>query len=479
MGKPDAPDDPFANYKKNDVTSKYPDAGGLTNGATADDPSKHAFPRAKENWSARQWHDIYAGTRKLDSAPLSDAGTTWSKISKVLAEGFAAIQRDMANIPDEQWSGDAAQAGRDATNQYVADSENLDAAVQSMSSNMFGLSDVVGQTKGNAVTPEEVQNYANELFKNTFPTENTGSHESVIDTSINKSTYRLEGHLNDKDGSDKFNEAQVQQAINNINNQASVAARKQMTGLFQPGVEKSDSSVPVFQKATINPGDKGNPDRGGPGPGPSPTGGSPAGPSPTGAMPTPMKPVKTPGTTPAKTTPANTNNPLSNLSKGLQTASGLGQNALSQAQNAAKQALSQLDKAKAAMTKPAGLAALQKAAKLKGAGGLGAGGGKGGGGGAKGGGGGSGALGKSLSALSKESGVAKALKDAATMERALAGRGATASGMGGPMGGGAGGARGQGGEDKEHKANKFLVTTRNGEEVFGEPIKAGPIVIKE
>ncbi|MFW0783846.1 hypothetical protein AAFP35_04945 [Gordonia sp. CPCC 206044] len=471
------------NYK--DYVNKNPfKAGDRTGKTKADTPyslGKDVSPDGNtvfghtERWDDKKWFNIYYPSNGLKPNSVREVGKAWDDIARLLEAGFKDMKNGMESILGSQWSGPAAAAADQVTKAYVAKGHALESALDAMSSNLNGLSDYMDVTKNNLPRPEEVRKYVYDTINS----------DDIDDSDYHFADVSLEGEQGLKmdvccDSAKPYFDPIFKLAEES----ADESTRTVMTSTFDPGLTNSDKNIPAFIGAD-DPPPTPSPVPGSPSTGPGPGSGSPSGMSGgPGATSTPnlgqntKLPTSTHPTTP--NSPSTTSNPLSNMTSGLQQASSLGQNALSQAQNAAKQAMSGIDKAKEAALKttPAGLSALQKAAqaKLKGHGG----GGAGGGGGLKSGGGAGGLGAKALDALSKEGTLAKGLKDAAAVERAMTGgRGASASGMGGPMGAGGAGAKGGGGEDKEHKANKFLRTTRNGEAILGEPIKAVPVVLKE
>ncbi|MFW0796534.1 hypothetical protein AAFP30_22185 [Gordonia sp. CPCC 205515] len=432
-----------------------------------------------EAWDAYQdWINLHNRSQKLSSEKMTHAADQWKKIQEVLQYGFEDMENGMKTVTSSQWGGDGAKAADAATQKYVQIGETLKNSINAMADNLTNIGGTVDLTKSNMPGKDEVKNWIQDQMNSWYSLPVPDAIDVYFTGDGNSLAFRSNyGALPAQAFQGLFNSAQEQ---------AAMALQGVMRDTYDEGLRLSSQALPDFGNspapAPTNPDQTNyNPTPSGPGsPSGVPSGGTPSMPSGTPNIKTPDTPKITPAKITTPNTPTSTNNPLSNLTSGLQQASSLGQNALSQAQNAAKQALSQIDKAKkAGLTTPTGLAALNKAAqaaKLKGLGG-----GGGGAGGLKGGGGGgaAGLGGKALqSALAKESALAKGLKEAAAVERTMTGRGASATGMG-PAGTGAGGARGAGGEDKEHKANKYLRTTLNGEAILGEPIKAVPVVIKD
>ncbi|MCM3898043.1 hypothetical protein [Gordonia sputi] len=263
----------------------------------------------------------------------------------------------------------------------------------------------------------------------------------------------------------------------------------QMTSIYDRGVQEVAKAAPLFgnplrsessDPSSSVPGLTGGPGSASTGPGTS----APSGVGPV-AAPDVSALTKAASRTPPTVPSATQGGVPAGLSSGLSGLSGLGQSAVGQAQSAAQQ-LASLAKNPLAPVK--GLHALDAAKKALGGAAIGALGRAGGGGGAGKGGGGAGGVGKlgasgvkSLSDAEKAV-LARGVKSLGEAERAAlsTSRGASASSGGGPMGGGgAGGARGAGGEDKEHKANKFLRTTVNGEVLVGAPPVVTAAVIRE
>ncbi|GAC69344.1 hypothetical protein [Gordonia soli] len=464
-------------------------------------------------WDGKKWFWIYDNSLALDPGNVGAVGEAWDTIRREMDAGFKGMQNGMATVLANQWSGSGAAAADQVTKAYVAKGESLNAAISTMKSNLAGLSSTLDSTKFSLPTPEEVRKYVEDIMNNQ-DIDGTASNKHVTVTlngehGKNGLTWQVDTRTGTRAGvySSVDSSEATRTFYEGIFTAAEKAADERTQGVmkqtFDPGIQESDRNVPFFVGAndpapSLPPGAPGGAGPGGggggggaPGGGGGGSFGGASGGSGAGKVPDigqfAAMPVKAGGQS-----AGGGSNPLGNAaSQGMQQVSGLGQSALSQAQNAAKQAQKSITDAqkRALSNKPAGLTSLQKAvedAKKK-AGNLGKGGGGGGaGGGAKGGGGGGASGGSSPlgarateSLAGRETSLAKGLKEAGALERAMAGRGASAS-SGMPMGGGgAGGGRGAGGEDKEHKANKFLQTTRNGEAILGVPVKAAPVVIKE
>lgn len=257
--------------------------------------------------------------------------------------------------------------------------------------------------------------------------------------------------------------------------QLATNARLVMTQSYIPLVgQVHDNVVTLTQDTTANPGQQtpdlntsggpGGPGLGGGGGGGGLSGGAGMPSIPGAAMPRDLKTA----------TPTNNDGLPSALQTGLQQAQNLGQQGMSAMQQAAQQAMSALS------SRPPGLGAIPTSAHLPTSAGLGgskmgSGGGGGGGGGVPGlGGAPKSSLQPAAAKLNQfaqaEKGLQSELKGAARAEQQAASSGA------GPMGGarGAGGA----GQDKQHKANKYLVTSKHGKAVLGPPPAAVAAVIK-
>lgn len=405
-----------------------------------------------ESWGFKSFYDIAVPVHTMTTAPASEIGTQWVALSESLVRKKDEFISAMGSV--NHWQGEGRDAADMASKAYGESLHNLAARVSTMANAINHAIETVDVLKANI--PSEAE--------------------------FNKA-------LADADA----DEAQVESARETM----AIFARTQMTTTYNPGITESAAAVPAFASP--------NQPSGAP-QGPAPTGGGPSGTGGGGAgvgaggggaggggsantaqankgLEDSLKNYQDnlkslqPQTDPSKAFDP------SSLTNGMQQLSGMGSSGIQQAQSAAQQALSKLGQnplgqIPAAQALQRGLTDAKKA--LSGLGG-GASGGKGGGG-AGSGGGGAAALNKglnSLSPLAKEGELAKNLKGIANAER-LASRATASPTGGGPMGGGGGaGAGGRGGEDKEHKANKFLQTTRNGEEILATPLVAVAPVIKE
>ncbi|MGV9712474.1 WXG100 family type VII secretion target [Gordonia sp. NPDC003424] len=402
-----------------------------------------------EDWSLYDnFYDITIPLHQMNEGVAGAAATNWATLYQYLSGAKGTHESFVNTFSNSQdWQGDGKDAANGAMRDYATALQDLVDRVSSMAHAVQHAADGV-----NAV-------------KNSIPSEQ---------------------EVNSKLAAAGADESQVESARQELLKHA----REQMSNFYNPRIAETAAAAPVFAAPTTSAGADPAPASVPTGLGSGGGGGSLGG---SGAVPSASAPdmsglIKDAGKTPNTTTPSSTKLASSSsipnaLTSGLSQASNLGQSAIGQAQNAASK-LGSL--AKSPLTAPAGLHALS-AAQKKAAAGLAALGKVGGAGGAaKASGGGGGA------SLGKLGGMSKALTDAEKLalsrgvrgamdaEKAAAAtaRGASSTGGAAPIGG-AGGARGAGGEDKEHKANKYLRTTLNGEVLIGAPPVVTSAVIKE
>ncbi|GAB89145.1 hypothetical protein [Gordonia rhizosphera] len=390
-----------------------------------------------EPWSNRGFYSEYSQIadplHTMNEGLVHTVAQNWSTIAATLQVQHGAFSDAIARVT--HWKG-----------------EGSEAAQQAMATYAVALVDLHEQTR---FMSEVMQNAANviNVSKNSIPT-----------------TSEVNSRLADAGATYAQRDSAKQQLLD--------WAAKQMETVYDKGVRQVATAAPMFGAPTSR-GGSGMPSVSGGGGG-GITGGGGGGVSmPSGGaatLPSLMKQSTTP-TTPEVATPGATTTAPAGLTSGLQQAAGLGSSAANQAQSA-------VDKLKSLgngpLTTPAGLHALDALKKGMPGGIAGLLKGGGGGGGAGKGGASLGKLGGALRGLSEleKAALTRGAKAVADLERSAlsAARGASPTAAG-PMGGGGG--RGAGGEDKEHKANKFLRTTANGEELVGAPPAVTAAVIKE
>ncbi|MYR07546.1 hypothetical protein GTV32_15095 [Gordonia sp. SID5947] len=423
-------DNPYATDKLPGLKKDLPGLTPASEAAKTDSP----LDVTPEIWAGKSVYDIAVPLHQMNEGYAGAVARNWGVIAGKLSDRHQAFLTYIGSRDVSHWQGEGNDAANKAMQDYAASLRTLAERANFMSSVVQHGADTVNRAKGSIPTEKEI---------------NDGI--APLEPSEQKST------LDDL--------AQYAQGV--------------MDGTYNPGMTQTAVAAPVFGAPTK----KANPDMPDPSGVPSGGGFTPSGGGSGASMPaggTPSIPsldkfsesaAKMPSTSPST-------NPASALTSGLSQASNLGQSGLGQAQSAASK-LAGL--AKNPLGTAPGLHALNTAKKAPGlarlAKGGGAGGGKGGGAG--------GAGGAKLGGLSKaltdaeKSALSRGMKTAVDAERGAlsAARGATPTG-GAPMGG-AGGGRGAGGEDKEHKANKFLRTTLNGEVLIGIPPVVTAAVIKE
>ncbi|GAB10887.1 hypothetical protein GOARA_063_00860 [Gordonia araii NBRC 100433] len=373
-----------------------------------------------EDWSGDTYRNIatghQGGVESLRTEDAHSAAVAWKRFSQNLGTMQGDLSAALGKIPD--WEGEAGNAARKAIGDLTESLQSLASGSLQMGSVVSHLADTVDQVK--TTIPESYESF----------------HTGLDDA-----------------GADDGERKAAEEAMDKV-------ARETMQKIYDPGLREAAIGAPSFGPPTINPGP-------GPGPGPGSTpgnGGNRSG-SGTGGN-------RTGGT---KTPSPGKNVPTGNQGKGGDP-SGLG-NALNSAaqqmagagKDAAQKAGDAVNKAvQAAMQKNQATANQQRKGNPgttgKGTGTKG--GGKGGGG--KGGGAGGG---KGLAGDLGKASLRNALKLMDNAERALLGNVARSAGpMGGMPGGAGAGARGAG-EDKAHRAAKYLHTTEHGELLLGTPVE--------
>ncbi len=422
-------DNPFSTDHLGGMTQNVPGLRSPSDGAGTDSP----LNVTPEIWSGKNVYDISIPLHQMNEGYAGAVARNWGIIAGKLSDRHQAFLQFIGSRDVNHWQGEGNDAANDAMRNYAGALLQLAQRADLMSTVVQHGADTVNRTK------------------NSIPTE----------AEINKGIAPLD-------------EAQQRSTLNDL----ALHAETVMTTVYNAGVTETAAAAPVFGAPT----QRSNPDQtlGPSGPGGFGGGGGGGG----GSMPsgtTPSIPLLDNNTNTRKATIPTSASPSStlpsSLTSGLSQASNLGQSALGQAQNAASK-LPGLSTSP--LTTPTGLHALN-AAKKGGLAALGkmAGGGRGTGGGA--GGAGAAKLGGLSKALTdaEKTALSRGMRSAMDAEKAVmsAARGASPTGAAGPMG--AGGGRGAGGEDKDHKANKFLRTTLNGEVLIGVPPVVTAAVIKE
>ncbi|GAB09215.1 hypothetical protein GOARA_033_00160 [Gordonia araii NBRC 100433] len=416
-----------------------------------------------ENWPGWVWKGIRKHVDQLNPSDLGAKASVWDQVGGGLDAAFNELQASMKAALESGWFGVGADGVTTATNNYVKSNVHLQQSINAMRQNVQGLSESLKNAQLNVPTHSQVRNTVNEKVGEIVSNWD-GFWGSEVDW--------------DNDGNLVLaTDERYRDVFEHWVEQMNIAAREAMITNYDPGIRTSDGSLPDFL-GTKNNG-KEPPGRPAPGPGVPGSkntgggggnrgGGGGGGKVPSGALGKPN--IDKPNVKPSGLNQNGTGG-ADGLKNAMQGLSGIGQGAAGQLGN-----LANLGKNLAGKQTPSPhLLNSKKNLAKTGTGGKG--GGKGGGGGGKGGGAGGA---KPLGGPALREGLNNALKTASLGDRSLGSmsRATTSSPMmGGPMGG-AGARGGGGGEDKVHKANKFLQTTANGEALLGVPLASVSSVLK-
>lgn len=440
-----------------------------------------------EHWDFKSKYPDYPSiaepVQQLNPGDVNTSAQNWRIAGEAITEGHDNFVSGVNNAASHGSKGKGPEAAQRAMKAYATELKTLSDQVQDMGKVMDYTGQTLAMCKGSMPPPQEYVNQMN-------------SYDSASVQQDAKEQWRQFG-------------VRMMNSLYNI----PVSNVAQRAPLYSPPTQNPTTPTGDTASAPGGPDGSGGGDMGGPSGG---GGGAPAGlgggvpsgmggggsmggaggggvPSGGGSAPHVPDMGKAPKV-PGMGAPAAAG--MNPLTSGLQQAAGMGQSALGQGQSAMSK-LGEL--AKNPLGPPAGIHALGAMPKPPGGGaggaglaGLGKGAGGGGapkigglGKGAGGAGGGAGAGASKLGALSRgltsaeKASLGKGLQSTLDAEQsgASATRGATPTGAA-PIGGARGAGAGAG-QDKEHKANKFLQTTHNGEALLGTPPPVASPVIKD